>query len=111
MKFSTSDAHLAESRQYRLAQTAVQTTYSLHLTVLEESNPLCRPHAQPPRHPDLPLSAAARGKPGGLVSVGRRGARAGAPHGQPILLSVGYSACHWCHVMAHESFEDPEIAA
>jgi uncharacterized protein YyaL (SSP411 family) len=30
---------------------------------------------------------------------------------QPILLSVGYSACHWCHVMAHESFEDPEIAA
>jgi uncharacterized protein len=30
--------------------------------------------------------------------------------GKPILLSVGYSACHWCHVMAHESFEDPEIA-
>jgi uncharacterized protein YyaL (SSP411 family) len=30
---------------------------------------------------------------------------------QPILLSVGYSACHWCHVMAHESFEDPDIAA
>jgi uncharacterized protein YyaL (SSP411 family) len=29
----------------------------------------------------------------------------------PILLSVGYSACHWCHVMAHESFEDPEVAA
>jgi hypothetical protein len=28
----------------------------------------------------------------------------------PILLSVGYSACHWCHVMAHESFEDPRIA-
>jgi uncharacterized protein len=31
--------------------------------------------------------------------------------GKPILLSVGYSACHWCHVMAHESFEDPAIAA
>jgi len=30
---------------------------------------------------------------------------------KPILLSVGYSACHWCHVMAHESFENPEIAA
>lgn len=29
----------------------------------------------------------------------------------PILLSVGYAACHWCHVMAHESFEDPETAA
>jgi len=30
--------------------------------------------------------------------------------GKPILLSIGYSACHWCHVMAHESFEDPQIA-
>ncbi len=30
---------------------------------------------------------------------------------KPILLSIGYAACHWCHVMAHESFEDPEIAA
>ena len=30
---------------------------------------------------------------------------------KPVLLSVGYSACHWCHVMAHESFEDAEIAA
>ncbi|MFJ5529798.1 thioredoxin domain-containing protein [Streptomyces sp. NPDC093261] len=29
----------------------------------------------------------------------------------PVLLSVGYSSCHWCHVMAHESFEDPETAA
>jgi uncharacterized protein len=28
----------------------------------------------------------------------------------PVLLSVGYSACHWCHVMAHESFEDPKTA-
>ncbi|MEP7034544.1 MAG: thioredoxin domain-containing protein [Actinomycetota bacterium] len=30
---------------------------------------------------------------------------------KPILLSVGYAACHWCHVMAHESFEDQEVAA
>ncbi|MEJ1979163.1 MAG: thioredoxin domain-containing protein [Acetobacteraceae bacterium] len=30
--------------------------------------------------------------------------------GRPILLSIGYAACHWCHVMAHESFEDPAIA-
>ena len=29
---------------------------------------------------------------------------------KPILLSVGYSACHWCHVMAHESFEDESTA-
>jgi uncharacterized protein len=30
---------------------------------------------------------------------------------RPIMLSVGYAACHWCHVMAHESFENPEIAS
>ncbi|MEX5301329.1 thioredoxin domain-containing protein [Kocuria sabuli] len=29
----------------------------------------------------------------------------------PVFLSVGYAACHWCHVMAHESFEDPEVGA
>jgi uncharacterized protein len=30
---------------------------------------------------------------------------------KPIFLSIGYSTCHWCHVMAHESFENAEIAA
>src|SRR5205085_3180347 len=30
---------------------------------------------------------------------------------RPILLSIGYSACHWCHVMEHESFEDPATGA
>src|SRR5690349_10707488 len=30
---------------------------------------------------------------------------------KPIFLSIGYAACHWCHVMEHESFEDPETAA
>ncbi|MHA2117655.1 MAG: DUF255 domain-containing protein, partial [Candidatus Thorarchaeota archaeon] len=29
---------------------------------------------------------------------------------KPIFLSIGYSTCHWCHVMAHESFEDDEVA-
>jgi uncharacterized protein len=36
---------------------------------------------------------------------------AAAERDVPVLLSVGYSACHWCHVMAHESFEDAETAA
>src|SRR5262249_14992855 len=36
---------------------------------------------------------------------------AGRERGVPVMLSVGYSACHWCHVMAHESFEDPQTAA
>lgn len=36
--------------------------------------------------------------------------RAARDTGKPILLSIGYAACHWCHVMAHESFENSEIA-
>jgi len=36
---------------------------------------------------------------------------AAAERDVPILLSIGYAACHWCHVMAHESFSDPEVAA
>src|SRR5260221_9868133 len=41
---------------------------------------------------------------------GEEALKAARDSGKPILLSVGYSACHWCHVMAHESFENPEIA-
>jgi len=44
--------------------------------------------------------------PWGEEALGR--ARA---ENRPILLSIGYSACHWCHVMAHECFEDAEVAA
>ena len=36
--------------------------------------------------------------------------QAASDTGKPVLLSIGYSACHWCHVMAHESFEDERIA-
>ena len=44
--------------------------------------------------------------------MGRGGVRrARASEDRPLLLSVGYSSCHWCHVMEHESFEDPATAA
>ncbi len=42
---------------------------------------------------------------------GEAALRAAREQDKPILLSIGYSACHWCHVMAHESFEDPHVAA
>jgi uncharacterized protein len=42
---------------------------------------------------------------------GEEALQAARDTGKPILLSIGYSACHWCHVMAHESFEDEETAA
>jgi len=37
--------------------------------------------------------------------------KAAREQNKPVLLSIGYATCHWCHVMAHESFEDEEIAA
>ncbi len=42
---------------------------------------------------------------------GPEGFAAASASGKPVLLSIGYSACHWCHVMADESFEDPATAA
>lgn len=42
---------------------------------------------------------------------GKEALEAAQAQNKPILLSIGYSACHWCHVMAHESFEDEEVAA
>ncbi len=62
----------------------------------EATSPYLRQHADNPVHwqqwtPDALAEATARDV--------------------PILLSIGYAACHWCHVMAHESFEDDEVAA
>lgn len=42
---------------------------------------------------------------------GEEAFQAAVSEDKPIFLSVGYSTCHWCHVMAHESFEDPAVAA
>ena len=57
------------------------------------------------------LSAAACGKPGGLVSRGEtRHLQRPEAEDKPVFLSIGYATCHWCHVMAHESFEDQEVA-
>jgi hypothetical protein len=51
------------------------------------------------------------GNPVDWYAWGEEALQAARAQDKPILLSIGYSACHWCHVMAHESFEDPEVAA
>ena len=65
-------------------------------TLIEATSPYLRQHADNPVHwrqwtPDALAEAAQRDV--------------------PVLLSIGYAACHWCHVMAHESFEDDDVAA
>ena len=64
--------------------------------LIAESSPYLRQHAQNP----------VDWYPWGQEALSR--ARA---EDKPNLLSIGYSACHWCHVMAHESCENAEIAA
>ena len=54
------------------------------------------------QHQDNPVDW----RPWGSEALGQA-----AEEDKPILLSIGYSACHWCHVMERESFEDPETAA
>ena len=81
----------------------------------------CRLTAKPRHEPDMsenrlgqrdePLSPPAPGQPGPLVGLGPEALAEAKRTGKPILLSVGYAACHWCHVMAHESFEDAATAA
>jgi uncharacterized protein YyaL (SSP411 family) len=61
-----------------------------------ESSPYLRQHA---------------GNPVDWYAWGDEATAAARERDRPIFLSVGYSACHWCHVMAHESFEDPGVAA
>ncbi|MGV3709148.1 MAG: thioredoxin domain-containing protein [Gemmatimonas sp.] len=61
----------------------------------EESSPYLRQHA------DNPVN---------WYPWGTEAFAQAALEDKPVLLSVGYAACHWCHVMAHESFEDPQTA-
>ena len=59
---------------------------------------------------DSSVSAAAQPTTRSLVAVGRSGIRRGQRTNKPMFVSIGYAACHWCHVMAHESFEDDATA-
>ncbi|GAB1394663.1 thioredoxin domain-containing protein [Rhodocyclaceae bacterium] len=68
----------------------------LHNTLAGETSPYLRQHA------DNPVAWQPWGEP--ALTLAHQ-------QDKPILLSIGYSACHWCHVMAHESFEDDEVAA
>jgi len=62
-------------------------------------------------HETSPYLQQHAGNPVDWYAWGEEALEAARVEDKPILLSVGYSACHWCHVMAHESFEDAEVAA
>src|SRR6476646_9972135 len=52
-----------------------------------------------------------RDNPVDWLPWGEEALRRAREHDRPLLVSIGYSACHWCHVMERESFEDPQTAA
>jgi len=64
--------------------------------LIDEASPYLRQHAHNPVH---------------WLPWGDRAFAEARQRGVPVLVSIGYSTCHWCHVMAHESFEDPATAA
>ena len=66
-----------------------------HNRLAEETSPYLRQHEDNPVH---------------WYAWGAEAFAAARAQNKPVLLSIGYAACHWCHVMAHESFEDPETA-
>ena len=63
------------------------------------------------KHATSPYLQQHAGNPVDWWEWGPEALRAAREQNKPILLSIGYSACHWCHVMAHESFEDEQTAA
>ena len=70
-------------------------------------------HAMPNRltHASSPYLRQHEDNPVDWFEWGEEAFAEAASRGVPIILSVGYATCHWCHVMAHESFEDNETAA
>jgi uncharacterized protein YyaL (SSP411 family) len=73
-----------------------QLTIKMTNRLIHETSPYLRQHA------DNPVE---------WYPWGEEALRQAREQDKPILLSIGYAACHWCHVMAHESFEDPDTAA
>ena len=67
-------------------------------------------HAQPPGRRNQSLLLQHADNPVDWYPGAPKLWPASASENKPIFLSIGYSACHWCHVMEHESFEDPAIA-
>ncbi len=69
------------------------------------------PRAQPPGDATSPYLLQHKDNPVDWQEWGEEAFAEARERNVPILLSVGYAACHWCHVMAHESFEDEATAA
>jgi uncharacterized protein YyaL (SSP411 family) len=63
------------------------------------------------QHEKSPYLLQHAGNPVDWYPWGEEAFAAARRENKPVFLSIGYSTCHWCHVMAHESFEDPEVAA
>ncbi len=62
-------------------------------------------------HEKSPYLLQHKDNPVHWYSWGEEAFKAAREENKPIFLSIGYSTCHWCHVMAHESFENKEVAA
>ena len=106
-----------------MRRTAALPWISLALAVLAvrsapaEEPPVSAPKAAAPKHVNALASARSpylrqhAHNPVDWLPWGAEAFAAAKAADKPVFLSIGYAACHWCHVMAHESFEDEATAA
>ncbi len=87
------------------------TSLILFLTLEAESSVLEDPKPNRLIHEKSPYLLQHAYNPVDWHPWGEEAFRVAREHGKPIFLSIGYSTCHWCHVMERESFANPEIAA
>src|ERR1700741_3992240 len=97
------------TRHFRFAFLAL-TWLVTSSDTFAESTPARPEHTNRLAHEKSPYLLQHAHNPVDWYPWGDEAFRRAATESQPVLLSVGYSTCHWCHVMEEESFEDEEVA-
>jgi uncharacterized protein YyaL (SSP411 family) len=96
---------------FRFGILALTWLVTLTHTVAEQAAPAALEHTNRLAHEKSPYLLQHAHNPVDWYPWGEEAFAKARRENKPIFLSVGYSTCHWCHVMAHESFESQEVAA
>src|SRR5438874_4096672 len=101
----------AATSRFRFGILALTWLVTSTHTVAEQAMPAASEHTNRLAHEKSPYLLQHAHNPVDWYPWGEEAFAKARHENKPIFLSVGYSTCHWCHVMAHESFENEEVAA